>query len=200
MKYELFKRLNSGGSILTPQEIRNAIYRGINPIVNELLTELSSKKEFRELTNLSYQKKQELYDQELVLRFVALFNNIDKINDNLENYLNHFMEEAVVSANFDKLKYLSIFTEVIEMLNEVGDQSIFRNERNLFVPALFEGISIGLAQNIKLYRGNLQFLKQKIDQIKIDSDFKKYSGSASNSKSRIRNRLNRANVIFSTND
>ena len=29
MKYELFKRLNSGGSKLTPQEIRNAIYRGV---------------------------------------------------------------------------------------------------------------------------------------------------------------------------
>lgn len=38
MKYELFKRLNSGGSKLTPQEIRNAIYRGINPTLNELST------------------------------------------------------------------------------------------------------------------------------------------------------------------
>jgi Protein of unknown function DUF262 len=37
MKYELFKRLNSGGSKLTPQEIRNAIYRGVNPTLNEML-------------------------------------------------------------------------------------------------------------------------------------------------------------------
>jgi uncharacterized protein with ParB-like and HNH nuclease domain len=33
MKYELFKRLNSGGSKATPQEIRNAIYRAINPAI-----------------------------------------------------------------------------------------------------------------------------------------------------------------------
>ena len=69
MKYELFKRLNSGGSKLTPQEIRNAIYRGIDPKVNTLIEELSKNQDFKALVSLSTQKKKELYDQELVLRF-----------------------------------------------------------------------------------------------------------------------------------
>ena len=71
MKYELFKRLNSGGSKLKPQEIRNAIYRGIDTRLNELLLRLSQDSRFRSLTNLSSKKKQELYDQELILRFIA---------------------------------------------------------------------------------------------------------------------------------
>lgn len=198
MKYELFKRLNSGGSKLTPQEIRNAIFRGINPIVNELLLELSQNQNFRRLTSLSNQKKQELYDQELILRFIALFNNMSDINDNLENYLNHFMEKAVSSAAFNKEQYKDIFEEVIQMLNAIGNESTFRNDRNLFVPALFEGITIGIAQNIEKYRDNDELLKRKISEIKADVDFKRFSGSASNSKSRIRNRLYRANEIFSS--
>ena len=82
MKYELFKRLNSGGSKLTPQEIRNAIYRGIDPKINILTEELSKNENFKKLVSLSGQKKQELYDQELILRFIAFLNNVDKINSN----------------------------------------------------------------------------------------------------------------------
>ncbi len=51
MKYELFKRLNSGGSKLTPQEIRNAIYRDINPALNELIIELSQNEIFQNLNS-----------------------------------------------------------------------------------------------------------------------------------------------------
>ncbi|HQT23989.1 MAG: hypothetical protein B7X86_14415 [Sphingobacteriales bacterium 17-39-43] len=196
MKYELFKRLNSGGSKLTPQEIRNAIYRGINPIVNELLSELSKNPAFLKLTALSNQKKQELYDQELILRFIALLNNQESVNDNLENYLNHYMESAVKSPVFDKVGLEKIFNEVIDIIHKVGDEKTFRNQSNLFVPALFEGITIGVAQNIDKYRNNDSLLKERINAIKIDSDFKKYSGSASNSKSRVKNRLTRANQIF----
>lgn len=196
MKYELFKRLNSGGSKLTPQEIRNAIYRGINPVVNELLLDLSRDPNFIKLTTLSTQKKHELYDQELVLRFIALLNNHEKINDNLENYLNHFMEEAVKSSEFNKDYFFKIFKEVMELIAEIGDERTFRNQSNLFVPALYEGISIGIAQNIAQYRGQQDLLLRKINEIKNDNDYKKFSGSASNSKSRVRNRLKRAQKIF----
>lgn len=197
MKYELFKRLNSGGSKLTPQEIRNAVFRGINPIVNDLLLELSRDVNFIKLTSLSNQKKLELYDQELILRFVALLNNHEKINDNLENYLNNFMEDAVKSGKFNKNYYIEAFKEVLNLVAQVGDEKTFRNQNNLFVPSLFEGILIGVSQNIDKYKTQLQLLSDKIKEIKDDGDYRKYSGTGSNSKSRIKNRLKRAQEIFS---
>ncbi|MCC5919086.1 MAG: DUF262 domain-containing protein [Cyclobacteriaceae bacterium] len=198
MKYELFKRLNSGGSKLTPQEIRNAIYRGINPVINELILDLSRNKTFVKLTTLSKQKKQELYDQELILRFVALLNNVDNVNNNLENYLDHFMETKVSSEDFNESFYKSLFNDVYELLEEVGDDKIFRNDGNLFVPALYEGITIGIAQNIEKYRSNPHLISSKIAELKLDEDFKRFSGSASNSRSRIKKRLQRANEIFAS--
>ncbi|MEA5487760.1 MULTISPECIES: DUF262 domain-containing protein [Pseudanabaena] len=196
MKYELFKRLNSGGSKLTPQEIRNAIYRGINPKLNELLLSISQKQVFKNLTQLSRGKLNELYDQELILRFFAFYNNVDNINENTENFLNNFMKKTVENDHFDYDLYESTFMQCLELISRLEDDKVFRNEGGLFVPANFEGVLIGLAQNLEKYASNLDSLKSKIDALKRDESFKRYSGSASNSRSRIRNRLKRANEIF----
>lgn len=196
MKYELFKRLNSGGSKLTPQEIRNAIYRGVNPRLNELLLKVSQSTVFKSLTQLSSGKLNELYDQELVLRFFAFYKNAENVNENMEKFLNDFMEETVQDASFKYDVYESLIMRVLELIYQIEDKKIFRNERNFFVPAYFEGILIGVAQNIETYAEDLELLKSKITQLKSDNDFKRYSGTASNSRSRIRNRLKRVDEIF----
>jgi hypothetical protein len=196
MKYELFKRLNSGGSKLTPQEIRNAIYRGVDRRLNELLLKISQKEVFKTLTQLSRGKLNELYDQELVLRFFAFYKNAENVNENMEKFLNKFMEKTVQKADFDYNNYESLIIRVLELINQIGEPKIFRNDRNLFVPAYFEGILIGVAQNIDKYAEDLQLLKLKIRQLKSDTDFRRYSGTASNSRSRIGNRLKRADEIF----
>jgi hypothetical protein len=196
MKYELFKRLNSGGSKLTPQEIRNAIYRGIDSRFNELLLRITQSEVFKSLTRLTRGKLNELYDQELVLRFFAFYKNAENVNENMEKFLNNFMEATVQNIDFDYGANESLLMRVLELINQIEDDKIFRNERNLFVPAYFEGILIGVAQNIDEYTENLELLKSKIMELKNDRDFKRYSGSASNSRSRIRNRLQRVNAIF----
>lgn len=196
MKYELFKRLNSGGSKATPQEIRNAVYRAVNPTINDLISELSQNQSFQKLTALSKQKKRELYDQELVLRFIAFLNNAEKINENTEGFLNSFMKKSVEQKDFDTRYYTDIFNEVIAMINDLGDEKVFRNTNNLFVPSDFEGITIGLAQNMKHYKGNSELLKSKIRELKEDKKFRQVAGTASNSKNRIKARLKRANEIF----
>lgn len=195
MKFELFKRLNSGGSILKPQEIRNAIFRGIDNRMNVLLEELSVNESFVKLTKLSNSKKMELYDQELVLRFIAFFN-YEEINENTEIFLNNFMHKAVSSKTFDFDQFKNKFSETLNLLYTLDDPKIFRNSKNTFVPAYFEGITIGLAHNFEYYSMNLNLLKQKISNLKKDENFKKFSGSASNSKSRIKSRLIRVGEIF----
>ena len=196
MKYELFKRSNSGGSTLTPQEIRNAIYRGIDPKINILTEKLSKNEDFIKLVSLSGQKKQELYDQELVLRFVAFLGNADKINANTEIFLDKFMETAVKDKEFDVGYYEELFVKVMRMLRDAGDSSMFRNDRKGFVPAYYEGITLGIAQNLEKYEARPELILERIQALKEDREFKKYSGSASNSKSRIKNRLKVANKIF----
>lgn len=79
VKYEVFDRLNTGGVIAEPMEVRNAIFPG--PF-NDLLHKLSSDPIFRRLWNIpdggdpvALEKNslyREMADLELVLRFFAL--------------------------------------------------------------------------------------------------------------------------------
>lgn len=199
MKYELFKRLNSGGSKLTPQEVRNAIYRGVNPKLNELLLELSNNSIFNNMINLSERKKQELYNQELILKFIAFYNNINNINSNTEHYLNEFMEKTVENDNYDYNAIKKLFIDTLTLINNSVDEPerVFYSEKNRFVATYFDSITIAVAQNMDKYKNNPELLKNKINELKQDSDLRYFSGTASNSRSRVKNRLQRANEIFS---
>lgn len=200
MKYELFKRLNSSGSKLTPQEMRNAIFRSVNPALINLIIQLSTNDIFKKLTNLTPQKLKELYHHELVLKFIALVDNASNVNQNTENFLNSFMEEYANMKTFNQVLFedkKNKFERTLELLDSLNDTSIFRNSNNFFVPSQYEGIMIGLAQNIEKYQNNKDILRHKIHQLKTDAEFKKFSGVASNSKNRIKNRLLAANRVFS---
>ncbi len=67
VKRNIFKRINTGGIQLSPQEIRNALYGGE---CSELLGELAEMRCFKDATGWSV-KSLRMEDKELVLRFVA---------------------------------------------------------------------------------------------------------------------------------
>ncbi len=67
VKRNIFKRINTGGMILSPQEIRNALYGGECSL---LLNELADMRCFKDATDWSV-KSLRMEDKELVLRFVA---------------------------------------------------------------------------------------------------------------------------------
>src|SRR5205085_2077432 len=84
VKYDVFDRLNTGGVIAEPMEIRNAVYQGD---FAKLLLTLSRDPTFRKLWNIppgdDQAENNALYskmgDLELVLRFLALqeYGNIN---------------------------------------------------------------------------------------------------------------------------
>ena len=70
-KFELFERLNTGGSNLTPQEVRNSILIMLNKDVYRWIKNLSSYEPFQECISLSEKNITEQYDVELALRFIV---------------------------------------------------------------------------------------------------------------------------------
>lgn len=69
VKYNIFKRINTGGLVLTAQEIRHALYQKTGGATS-LLRELASSPEFIEATDHGIETKRML-DCEFVLRFVS---------------------------------------------------------------------------------------------------------------------------------
>ena len=71
-KFELFQRLNTGGSMLSDQEVRNSILVMMNRTLYQWLRELSQDKNFISCVALSDRAIEEQYDMELVLRFIGV--------------------------------------------------------------------------------------------------------------------------------
>ena len=76
-KYELFQRLNTGGSQLSDQEIRNVMLIMINPEAYRLISDLSKNADFQTCISLSERLMSQQYDLELVTRFIV-FRHLEK--------------------------------------------------------------------------------------------------------------------------
>lgn len=123
MKFEIFERLNTGAISLNAQELRNSIYRGS---LNDLLHELAKNVVFRGLMGTKAPRKR-MVDEELILRFFALRERLDKYKTPLKRFLNDYMNDRreLQQAEMESLR--SVFESTISTVEKVFDQAAFRN-------------------------------------------------------------------------
>ncbi len=192
MRYELFNRLNTGGSPLTDQEIRNCIFRGISSDFNNLLKRVAQDKDFIALIEPTEKQYAELYLEELVLRFFSLYNNWGNVRVILSNHMTEFMKDSITNKGFD-YNLEGLFLRILKMLRPLG-RDIFRFKKGSFSTSLFDAITISIGLNIDNYEKAdvKEKLLAKIETLKTDEVFRKNTGSASNSSTRVKNRIKRA--------
>ncbi|MDQ7062560.1 MAG: DUF262 domain-containing protein [Sulfurimonas sp.] len=77
-KYELFDRLNSGGTPLSGQEIRNAIFLLEKPDAVLFIKKLAKNEDFINIIALSDRLNDIAYNEELVIRFFCIHNKSSK--------------------------------------------------------------------------------------------------------------------------
>lgn len=199
MRFELFNRLNTGGSPLTPQEIRNCIYRDISDEFNNFLKRLSNNQNFKKLINLSNEQIEQLYHEELALRFLSLYKNSENIKGSIAQHMTDFMKQALENKEFNYSEYEEIFTKVFALLKNL-DSSIFRQKAGgLFATSLYDVITIGIGENYKLYEKNTpeEILNKINEEVRKDEILIKFSRKGGNNqKARIKNRLREARRIF----
>ena len=196
-KYELFQRLNTGGSHLSQQEIRNVIAIMVDPDFYEWTESLAADENFKLCTSLSDRLLEERYDLELVTRFLTLGHLDDnrlRIGD-LGDFLDRESERLAGSGDFDRQREKRVFeTTFGELAKEYGD-TIFRRfdqvrGRHLggFLISAFEAFAIGLSWHIRsssvgVVEGTL--LREVVESTWSDEDFTKAIGSGKAASSRI---------------
>jgi hypothetical protein len=87
MKFEVFERLNTGGIALNAQELRNSLYRGT---LNRLLKELVRYEAFRRCIDTKTPRRR-MVDEELVLRWFAMIDDLSEYRPPLKRFLNEYM-------------------------------------------------------------------------------------------------------------
>ena len=86
VKYNIFKRINTGGVLLSPQEIRHALYQGAS---TSILKELSENESFKLATDNSINDSR-MAAREIILRcisFMLIGTSGYAYNDNMETFL-----------------------------------------------------------------------------------------------------------------
>lgn len=94
-KYYMFKRLNTGGQLLSEQQLRNCTIRLLDPTFNDFIIELSNNEDFRTCCEtLTQDRLLAAFDQELVLRFFALKNDRPRFKHDVSDFLTEYMEKV----------------------------------------------------------------------------------------------------------
>lgn len=205
MKYHMFKRLNTGGEKLSPQEIRNCSIRIIDNKFINYINALAKDRIFLEtLENVSIQTLEKKFAEELVLRFFALKNDFTSFTHNIDSFLTQYMEKvSMMDASgtpcFDYEKERKEFTETFQYINKaLGKQAfgVYRTSGSVigFNVYNYEAITYAVAKALpRLQSGDLTIteLANKINQCKQNPDFKKYTvGGGKNSSSLLNRRCN----------
>ncbi len=188
-KFEIFYRLNSGGTLLSDQEFRNCILVMVNKNIHSWLVEIANDNNFLTTLNLPEKMLQERYEQELVLR-LFIFSLYTISANNLTDYINESLFytqtpksfiDKVADKEFDlenaKLKFLKTFS----MLVKCGESNVFaKNGKGQFLESYFEIIAIGLYLNIDSYDevADLPSLQIKLSELSQQTELSQMVGVA----------------------
>ena len=139
--YSIFERLNTGGSPLQPQEIRACVYRGK---FNDLLSTLAKNAHWRAVYRSTNTRKK---DEEIILRFLALYHNLSNYKRPMKQFLNEFMEKYQDLPDDLIERFQLIFETTIEAVDSVLTPEALRPERALNV-SVADAILVGLAHRL----------------------------------------------------
>lgn len=138
--YHIFERLNTGGTGLTPQEVRNCTYHG--PF-NDLMVELNGDATWRQVFGTSYVDTR-MRDIELIVRFLALFDKIYSYAKPMKQFLNDYMAEHQTET--DREPYESRFLSTIKRIHDTFGPKPFHIKRGINV-AVFDSVAVAFAQS-----------------------------------------------------
>lgn len=154
-KYHMFKRLNTGGEILSPQQVRNATIRMLGAKFPEFIIRMAENSAFKDtMAYLTQERRLSAFDQELVVRFFALKNNLSGFKHDVSEYLTEYMESVAdpdKKAEFFYEPEQICFEKTFDVLNRaLGELAFaFANKAKSdlsggFSTYHYEAITIGL--------------------------------------------------------
>lgn len=180
-KYDLFQRLNTGGSSLSPQEVRNCLLIMINHNIYDWLKKLSEDENFRSCVPLSVRQEEEQGYMELVLRFVVYRNiassEVKKYVD-LTDMLTGALQTIFIESNLDLDEEEKVFQKVFGLLSKTLEDNSFRkyNQEKTkymggFSLSIFEVIAIGLSFSNKTDGKLMEIIEDISKELPMDSFF-----------------------------
>lgn len=199
LRYEMFKRLNTGGSKLSDQDIRNVNARMLGKpgaLFYRKLAKCAAFAPFRVTTELlSATALENRGDEELVLRFFATKNFRSEFRGNVGDWLDNYME-AVLLHNwaFDDQQVQDFYAVFQALADKLGPYAFvkYRNGQPVggIAPAYFEAVSIGALRSLdRLTALSPNRAKQVLSEAVESAAFRQVTGPGANSQPKLEQRI-----------
>lgn len=216
VKYDIFRRINTGGRPLNNQEIRNCL---AGQGLRDTLKAMVSTTEFKIATDNSVRSTR-MDDQELALRFLAfeeLFSRNGNINDYsgyMESFLDDYTQLHQKDAPQDFEQKVQLFVNAMKNASYlIGGRYAFRKillgsmvstaRKQILNKALFVVTSLLLSQypyeKVIRYNKKEQLTEVIADKIFEDSKLYNYLSYSTNSKANMLYIFDTFNELFTTN-
>ena len=203
MKFDVFERLNTGGSRLEPQEIRNAIFRATDPAFMTFCDERASFSPFKDSLQISENQRQAMYDRGLVLRFFTLKNNANSFDHDVEPFITSYIKKVIRGeVEFDKGAEKEAFEQTFKLIEAALKEDAWRHNRygvpkGAFSVYVFDALSIGVARNLGVANAlTVEQLATRCRAVKDSEEFKENVGPGGNTQTKMRARLEAATRII----
>jgi hypothetical protein len=204
VKFNIFKRINTGGLVLEPQEIRHALNQGIP---SKFVAQLARLDSFREATQ-NVIATDRMLDREFVTRFLAFYLNGPKgYKPDLDTFMSSSMGQLNNKTN-DELDNIRVaFDKAMKLSKIIFDRWAFRKvysteeRRKPINKALFEVWSVELAnltmeeqERATLHKGDI--FREFTKLMNNDDMFVASITSATGDKGRVNYRYNKIHEIL----
>lgn len=187
--YEIFERLNTGGTSLEAQEIRNGVYMGS---LNELLGKLNADKDWRDILGKPRDDPR-MKDREMILRYMALFHEEASYAPPMKKFLSNFMARHKNPSDEFLNREEQRFTNVTRAIRNTLGSKPFNNEYGQLRAPLFDSIFVAFAHNSNRRPDDI---KERFRRLRGDPEFVKHTGRSTTSAGSVKGRLARAREIL----
>ncbi|HEY1399215.1 DUF262 domain-containing protein [Roseateles sp.] len=151
-KFELFQRLNTGGSKLSEQEVRNSVLVMINPEFFAWMARLTEIESFRETVQLTDSQRRQQQHVEMALRFIAYRRHPYARGLDVNEYLDDAARKLAHLTAAEMEEERDLFRWVFDTLRSAEGPDVFKRwdgERHTgkFLISGFDAIAFGVALN-----------------------------------------------------
>lgn len=179
VKFNIFKRINTGGLPLSPQEIRHALNQGK---ATKILERLAASREFQEATDKGI-RDDRMTDRECVLRFFAftLDSYTNYKSREFDSFLNDCMHAMNTMSDIQLEGIEALFKTTMVAAYEIFGKDAFRKRykagasRSPINKALFESWSVNLSRldtaQLETLKDRKEILKDKFIQLMQNRNF-----------------------------
>jgi len=199
LRYELFKRLNTGGEGLERQEIRNCVFRGFTQYeyFTKLIETHSMNSDLHKIAYISQDQKDKMLYQELCLRFFALHNFINEYSEkSIQDFFDKVMKNQCENPDINLADTsFSVFQRICAYLSTT-EENVFKLARLNFSTSMYDSIMITLADSQLFERIPIDGFLASLEVLKSSVEFRENSGSASSSPRNIKKKVEIAKQIL----